>query len=234
MSGIEHANIIGFRGLCMKPLCIVTDFAPHGNLYDFLHSENEEEQAQASDWMLKLKIAFDVADGMRFLHNRVPPLIHSDLKSPNILLVSTNPSDSVVAVVADFGLSTKWVPVLQGRKVDNPVWLAPEIIKGKEYTEKADVYAFGVILYEILTLKPFFSEFRFFSEMEDAIVAGKRPELPKDVNVHLLDLIEDCWAEEVHIRPTFDEIIARLEEVVVEEQRQGRVKYVSANMSPLN
>ena len=92
-----------------------------------------------------------------------------------------------------------------GRKVDNPVWLAPEIIKGKEYTEKADVYAYGVILYEILTLKPFLSEYRFFSEMEDSIVAGKRPELPSDGNPRLLSLIEDCWATDASARPTFDE-----------------------------
>ena len=114
MNGIQHRNIIGFHGLCTTPLCIMTDFAAFGNLYDFLH--NEEHRVAANSWPLKLRIALDIAEGMRFLHNRVPTIIHSDLKSPNVLLHSIDPKSEVVAVVADFGLSKSWVPVLQGRQ----------------------------------------------------------------------------------------------------------------------
>ena len=211
MSGLQHHNVIGFRGLCMEPLCILTDFANYGNLYDFLHSENNE-LAQSIE--LKLKISYDIACGMKFLHNRTPPIIHADLKSPNILLSSVNPSDVTVAVVADFGLSKSWVPVLQGRNVDNPVWLAPEILSGKEYTEKADVYSFGVILYEILTLKPFFGEYTFMSKMEDDIIKGKRPELPSDDNLDFVELIRDCWQNDPVRRPNFADIITRVNSII--------------------
>ena len=209
MSGLQHQNIIGFRGLCMNPLCIVTEFANNGNLYDFLHSENTKELA--SSMALKLKIAYDIANGMKFLHNRTPPVIHADLKSPNILLYNLDTSATTVAVVADFGLSKVWVPVLQGRNVDNPVWLAPEILSGKEYSEKADVYSFGVILYEILTLNQFFGEYTFMSVMEDDIIAGKRPQdLPEDDEFGLVELVKDSWQNDPIRRPPFTEIVSRL------------------------
>ena len=213
MNGIKHPNIIGFHGICTKPLSIMTDFAAYGNLYEFLHNDKYIEEA--SDKALKLKIALDISRGMQFLHNRVPPVIHSDLKSPNILLLSKKPSDKRVAVVADFGLSKSWIPSLKGRNVDNPVWLAPEILSGKEYSESADVYAFGVILYEILTLKAFFSEYTFLSAMEDAIIAGKRPEIDKNIldnneNNEIISIINDCWQNDPEKRPIFQNITERI------------------------
>ena len=214
MNGIQHPNIIAFIGLCSNPLCIVTDFASKGNLFDFLHSNDNKIQKQAKKFPLKCKIAFDIAKGMHFLHDRIPSIIHSDLKSPNILLFSFNPLDSVVAVVADFGLSKTWVPVLQGRQVDNPVWLAPEILCGKGYSESADVYAFGVILYEIFTLKEFFGEFTFMSALEDALMAGKRPPIPDTIDIQFKNLIELCWHQEPIKRPSFDEILKILRDLI--------------------
>ena len=208
MSGVQHPNIIGFLGLCSNPLCIVTDFASKGNLFDFIHSNNPDIQNEVKQLSLQFKIAYDIACGMGFLHNRIPAIIHADLKSPNILLLSSNPKDPVVAVVADFGLSRTWVPVLQGRQVDNPVWLAPEILCGKGYSESADVYAYGVILYEIFTQKEFFGEFTFMSAMEDALIAGKRPEIPNTLHDDFVNIIERCWNQEPEKRPSFEEILS--------------------------
>jgi serine/threonine protein kinase len=66
----------------------------------------------------------------------------------------------------------EWGGELEGKVVDNPVWLAPEIILKKNYTYKVDVYAFGVILWELVSAKDFFGHINFFSELENLIVEG--------------------------------------------------------------
>jgi len=113
-----------------------------------------------------MKISLDIACGMRHLHEASPPLVHKDLKSPNILLVSFHPKAPVMAKVADFGLSSRlYVPEFQEtakkRAVGNPTWLAPEIMREEEFTEKSDIYAFGLILWELLTRKHPYEEFKF-------------------------------------------------------------------------
>jgi serine/threonine protein kinase len=74
------------------------------------------------------------------------------------------------------------------------VWLAPEVMAGKVYTEKADVYSIGVILWELVTRKPFFGEVRFMSQLEDMVKAGERPPIPDDCTPAYRQLIEECWA----------------------------------------
>ena len=77
---------------------------------------------------------------MKVLHNSIPQIIHRDLKSPNVLVVSVNKSDKVVVKVSDFGLSRFSSGNFNGREVWNPYWIAPEIIDNKPYDEKSDVY----------------------------------------------------------------------------------------------
>lgn len=92
------------KGLCLDPLCIVTEFMSSGDLYGTIHNKEV-----TFDWPLRLKIAMDIASGMSFLHSAKPPIIHRDLKSPNVLLSSLSVKARVVAKVADFGLSKSQV-----------------------------------------------------------------------------------------------------------------------------
>jgi serine/threonine protein kinase len=203
MTGLEHPNIVGLKGLCMDPLCLVTEYLPHGNLFDFLHSD------VTFDWTLRLKIAMDIAAGMEFLHSSTPPIIHRDLKSPNILLKSLEAKSPAVAKVADFGLSGL-EHTLTGQPIQNPVWLAPEILSGEEFTVQSDVYAFGIILWELLTRENFFGEITFMTALEDKVKAGERPPIPDDCLPPYAKLIEDCWANDISRRPSFEEIARRL------------------------
>jgi len=86
-----------------------------------------------------------MAKGMHYLHTQKPPIIHNDLKTPNVLLKTLDAKSDVCAKVSDFGLSMQ-VSKMYKRLVDNPVWIAPEIMQGLTYGPKADVYAFGVML----------------------------------------------------------------------------------------
>lgn len=114
---------------------------------------------QRFSWKLRLKMAIDIARGMQFLHTYPkPPVIHRDLRSPNIFVVSLNfdeergcESTEVNCKVADFGLSqqvfTKLTEVLLTWQ-----WMAPEVIEPEgAYDERADIYSYGILLWEIAT-----------------------------------------------------------------------------------
>lgn len=140
MSGLVHSNIVQMAGFTMDPFCIITEYIPCGNLYDLIHDKSLE-----LSWNYRWRCALDIAKGMNYLHTTSwPPIIHRDLKSPNVLMSSLDERAEMVAKVADFGLSQALASTTKGRSVANPVWLAPEIIQNQDYTEKADVYSYGV------------------------------------------------------------------------------------------
>ena len=96
----------------------------------------------------RLNMCLDAAKGMMYLHSSEPPIIHRDLKSPNLLV------DKHWRVkVCDFNLSRvmEETVVLSSMAASNPRWLAPEILSGRGYTYSSDVYSFGIIMWEFLT-----------------------------------------------------------------------------------
>jgi len=188
----------------MDPLCLVTEYLSCGDLYHFIHNP-----ANKLDWPLRLKIASDIASGMSFLHSAKPPIIHRDLKTPNVLLASTIVKSEAVAKVSDFGLSGA-IQTVSNMEVSNPRWLAPEVMQKDEPTEKADVYSFGVILWELLVRDDFFGDTQFNNEIEKRVIAGKRPPIPADTTPAYSSLIQACWANNPKTRPTFKEIKAML------------------------
>lgn len=80
--------------------------------------------------------------------------------------------------------------------MDIAVWLAPEILENKAYTEKADVYSLGVIFWELLTKEKFFGHIQFMSIIEDKVKAGERPPIPESCIPPYKRLIEQCWAQD--------------------------------------
>merc|ERR1712000_41900 len=98
-------------------------------------------------------------------------------------------------------------------RLHNPVWLAPEIMKKEQYTEKADVFSFGIIMWELIMRQKPFDEYEiarseFTYQLEDAIVGGLRPTIPADSNCpsQFKELMERCWDGDPKRRPQFQEI----------------------------
>jgi len=195
LSYLKHPNIVGLKGVIMKPFSMILEYMSLGSLYDFLHnvkagkdvvyrgtSNRTESNGYGVPWIVRLGCAYDIGCGLEFLHSVKPKIIHRDLKSPNILLTEACLDSSlvIVAKVADFGTSRQlmFAPVLKSKVVHNPVWLAPEVLKQQKYTEKIDVYSFGVILWELLTFSDFMGELQFMHCIEDAVLMGKRPLIP--------------------------------------------------------
>jgi len=155
---------------------------------------------------------------MNWLHCLEPPIIHRDLKPPNILV------DNHFSVkVCDFGLSCvkemreRGEDELEDTAVGSPIWMAPEVLSGYQNTEKSDVYAYGIILWEIITRKPPFSDVVSFEQfITDVVDNNKRPELPTDILPSLRELVEDCWAPDRKKRPSFADILKRLDCITLE------------------
>ncbi len=121
-------------------------------------------------------MALDIAAGMNFLHSLSPPLLHRDVKSPNILIKSTD-YRNVTAKIADFGLTVEMLTgsfrgIKKGslREVVNPTWLAPEILRGSNFGLPSDVYPFGVILWELYSRQHPYC-YDFLSDIEEAILS---------------------------------------------------------------
>jgi serine/threonine protein kinase len=167
-SSLRHPNIVQYLGTCSEKLCIVLEYLPLGTVMDFLLSSH---QALGTEMLLGL--ASDSAEGLRYMHDR--GFIHRDLKSENLLLVSTDPAADVLCKLADFGESRHISATMSRRHIGTPRWTSPEVFAGQPYNEKADCFSYGMLLWELCHREIPFSEVRRDSEVEDLIVAGGRP-----------------------------------------------------------
>jgi hypothetical protein len=142
---------------------------------------------------------------MQFLHSR--HVIHRDLKSFNVLLdIDGHPR------ICDFGFSKTIqmddVTAMQTVGVGTPHWMAPEMLAHDTgYTLKVDVYAYGIVLWEIVTGQFPFGDMQPMQVIARVGIHDARPELPPDMNPGLRALICRCWDRNPDLRPTFDEVV---------------------------
>ncbi|XP_021900354.1 probable receptor-like protein kinase At3g17420 [Carica papaya] len=174
ISSVKHKNITPLIGICVKDndLISVYDFSSKGSLEDNLHGK---EDKHALSWGTRFNIAIGVAEAINYLHTECPrPVIHRDIKSSNILL-----SDGFEPQLSDFGLAI-WGPTTSSFLTQSDVvgtfgYLAPEYFMYGKVSDKVDVYAFGVVLLELLSgREPICSE---TSKGEESLVMWARPRL---------------------------------------------------------
>jgi serine/threonine protein kinase len=206
LSGLNHANVVELVGFCTVPLCIISEYVPEGNLYELIH-----DKSKPLSLALQLRIAMDIAKALRFLHWRLsPPMIHNDLKSPNVLLVSCKEEADVIAKITDFGLSRQTFQDKRTTDEDgNPRWLAPEVLRGEQYGNKIDIYALGIILWE-MTTRDHFLDHKFMYVIRDRILAKERPVIPDETIPQLRDTISKCWCDDPEVRPDVNYCIETL------------------------
>ena len=157
---IRHPNLIIFLGTMLEEdnnLCIVTEYCKGGTLFDLLHKKKNINLP----WNLRLRILIDISKAMNFLHTNNPQIIHSDLKSLNILMTDeikeNNVNNNVSIKISDFGLSKiidkdKIVWESPQGIVGSVQWMAPELLQNNCIDNtKVDIYSFGIIIWEICT-----------------------------------------------------------------------------------
>lgn len=214
MSQLRHPNTLLFMGACTTPgkMALVTEMMPKGNLATFLH----EERHANFPLHRRLIMARDCALGMNWLHCSQPVIVHRDLKPSNLLL-----DEHLRVKVCDFGLSAV---KQRGDKLQDkggipgtPLWMAPEVLMGKPLDEKADVYSFGIVLWEIFMQKEPFEQFENYKEFKRAVCKdNERPEIPKSCPASLAALMAQCWDKDPSVRPSFTQIISILEQITVD------------------
>jgi serine/threonine protein kinase len=213
LSTLDHPNILTFIGLSVKApnFAIVTEFMSRGSLWNILHPpSNQKEKIQLS-WPLRVHIMKQIARGMSFLHACDPPIIHRDLKSHNILI-----DEKWNCKVADFGMSRVKFLTEKMTRVGTPQWMAPEVLRQESYSEKADVWSFGVVMWELITLRAPFAGHTPLQVI--TMVAHQNKILPVPVNCDpvLAEIMQKCWLQAFRDRPSFDEILYDLERVNVD------------------
>ncbi|KAJ3695475.1 hypothetical protein LUZ60_000852 [Juncus effusus] len=224
LGGVRHKNLLKFLGYCAEgqERLLVYDYMPNLSLFSHLHGTHAAERLL--DWKRRMSIAIGSAQGIAYLHhNSTPRIIHTDIKSNNILL-----DTDFDAHVADFGFS-RLIPdistlIMRALKTA-PGYLAPEFISQEKATESSDVYSFGVLLLELASgKKPVetseetkvlsIQDWAFslarekkFDEIADPKLNGKYSdsELKRVVLVGLV-----CAQKEAERRPTMIEVLATL------------------------
>ncbi|KAL6062207.1 Vascular endothelial growth factor receptor 2 [Balamuthia mandrillaris] len=202
MKGLRpHANVVQLMGICSEvstPFCIVTEFLPMGDLLSYVL-----KNADSIDNQQMIRWAVDIAAGMGHLHHE--GITHRDLAARNLLLTA-----ELRVKVSDFGLSRK---ARDGgaHKTQSEIgplkWMAPEAIQDQIYSEKSDVWSYGVCLWEIVTRGE--EPFKGMAPVKAALhicERGIKLDIPESAPTVLAEIITQCWATQPEERPTFKEI----------------------------
>uniref|UniRef100_A0A914D8D4 Protein kinase domain-containing protein n=1 Tax=Acrobeloides nanus TaxID=290746 RepID=A0A914D8D4_9BILA len=236
-----HPYIVNMIGWAMMPFdgpCLLLEYCSNGNLHKFLQRlrpliREDELPTSPHENCLGLKDliirAWQISDAMVYLTEN--GFIHRDLAARNILL-----TDKMVAKVADFGLcrNTPEAPYVGKRSTVLPLrWLAIEALRSLQFTEKTDVWSFGVLLYEIFSigLKPYeaieISRGKTFDQKEllEYLQEGGRLERPRLCPEDIYILMLSCWEKSLKLRSNFKQIRDKLSSMLeVPEETYGYVE----------
>ncbi|XP_038126277.1 dual specificity testis-specific protein kinase 2 [Cyprinodon tularosa] len=217
MNRLSHPNILRFIGVCVHKgqLHALTEYINGGNLEQLLGSD------MYLSWTTRLSLALDIARGLQYLHSK--GIFHRDLTSKNCLVRLEGGMCS--AVVGDFGLAEK-IPDYSEEEVQerlavvgSPYWMAPEVLRGEVYNEKVDVFAYGIILCEIIAriqadpdILPRTEDFGLDVEAFQQMVGDCPP--------YFLDLAIACCNMNAKLRPSFSQIVAELEKKRAEREQR--------------
>ncbi|XAR48487.1 Non-specific serine/threonine protein kinase [Bertholletia excelsa] len=210
MKRVRHPNVVLFMGaVTQRPhFSIVTEYLPRGSLYRLIH---RPDSGEVIDQRRRLRMALDVAKGVNYLHCLNPPVLHWDLKSPNLLV-----DKNWTVKVCDFGLSrfreSTFIP--SKSVAGTPEWMAPEFLRGEPSDEKSDVYSFGVILWELITLQQPWSELSPAQVVGAVAFQNRRLAVPHNTSPILASLLESCWADDPADRPPFGSIVETLKKML--------------------
>ncbi|KAG3027339.1 hypothetical protein PC120_g5466 [Phytophthora cactorum] len=146
MASLAHPHIVRFVGVSwasLSDLCVLSELMKGGDLRSLLQEFEARGRPQGIDDD-KVRIAYHVAQALTYLHSLSPVVIHRDLKSKNVLL-----TENMDAKLTDFGISKEQQDNTMTAGVGTMLWMAPEVMMAERYTEKADIFSFGVLLSEL-------------------------------------------------------------------------------------
>ena len=207
LKNLHHENLVRFYGFGTEPApFIVTEFLL-GNLSELLYGKKKTVELNDKRQVL---ISLGMANGLAFLHWK--GICHRDLKSPNVLY-----NRDLYIKLCDFAFS-KFKGKVEDEtlkfesRVGTPAWMAPEVLRGDEYNLSADVYSYGVIIWEMVTRSEPFKGINTYAIAHQVGTDGRRLEIPSDCPPFWRRLMLRCWAEPEE-RPSSAEVVTMLQKL---------------------
>ncbi|XP_062122571.1 mitogen-activated protein kinase kinase kinase 7-like [Drosophila sulfurigaster albostrigata] len=204
LKALEHTNIVKLYGFSKDPenkICIVLEYAECGSLYKYLHQTQYHIPNDLKiDWMLQC------AEGMDYLHGK--NTFHRDLKTKNLLLFDQYRR----LKICDFG-TVKQITTTNTDSIGTAGYMAPEVGESRRYTEKCDVYSFGIVFWEVLAQKKPFEHYESRPRLVlmNMVSKGVRPDM-SDIEEHedtdnLKPIIKMCWEPQPERRLTMKRVV---------------------------
>ncbi|RWS30532.1 Tyrosine-protein kinase Btk29A-like protein [Leptotrombidium deliense] len=211
MTKLQHTNLVQLYGVCIehRPICIVTEFMKYGSLLSYLR---KNENALKQRPMDLLAMCFQVCAGMAYLEAN--NYIHRDLAARNCLV-----GENSIVKVADFGL-TRYViddEYTSSSGTKFPIkWAPPEVLRFTRFSSKSDVWAFGVLMWEMFTCGKMPYGKASNAQVVEMVIDGQRLDRPKICPREIFYLMKFCWEESPETRPSFVQLSTKLKRFVRE------------------
>ncbi|KAE8910387.1 hypothetical protein PF010_g1831 [Phytophthora fragariae] len=203
----SHPSLVLLLAVCANPLSIVLEYLPF-SLFELINGVPDKTRRIPpfpASWTKRVHMMMDIARGLQFLHSF--DMIHRDLKSLNLLMTAEGR-----VKLADFGISrVNDQSDLMTGCCGTFQWMAPEVLTSQKYSLSADVYSFGVILWEICEGAAPFKDLAPAQIPIAVVQERRRPIISSKTPPPLRDLIQRCWQHEPTLRPTAAEVVGILQ-----------------------
>ncbi|KAK4257977.1 hypothetical protein QN277_007495 [Acacia crassicarpa] len=201
---IPTKNSDGQESLPSRACCVVVEYIPCGTLKQLLFKQRYKKLA----FKVVIKLALDLAKGLSYLHTK--KIVHRDVKAENMLL-----DHGGNLKIADFGVARVEAqnPSDMTGETGTLGYMAPEVLDGKPYNRRCDVYSFGICLWEIYCCDIPYPDLSF-AEVSLAVVRQNlRPEIPRCCPTSLANIMKKCWDGKPEKRPEMGEVVSFLEAI---------------------
>jgi serine/threonine protein kinase len=224
-ASLRHPNCVGVFAVCLEQnhVFIMMEWMHGGSLWERLQQTQEKRlaaqqgsAASASGALvlsdrMRVAIARDVCDGLQYMHSK--GLVHGDIKSLNILLDKDNSAklcDFGCSVVRNFTTSGTILARSISAGGGTPAWAAPEILcEGKQHTFQTDIYALGIVMWELLTCKQpheSLSKDQIYGKLKSNDRPPIPDSIPTDFPQEFVVMMKRCWDEDPELRPSAAEV----------------------------